>query len=183
MIKKLLSWSSYGFKTFVLRKKLPYLFGLVITDKCNLNCFYCESKNSGQYHFSFRHAKDTIYNAYQRGHRSIYFTGGEPMVWEDDGHMLDELIKYAREVGFLEVFIFTNGTIPLSIEQCHYIVTIDGPKNIHNKIRNNSYTLVLKNVENAITDNIYASITFSRANFQYLDEYVREVTETKLFKG
>ena len=59
MESKLLSWLSFGFKTFVLKKELPYLFGLVITDKCNLNCFYCESKNSGRYHFSFERAKDT----------------------------------------------------------------------------------------------------------------------------
>jgi sulfatase maturation enzyme AslB (radical SAM superfamily) len=183
MINKLLSWFSYGFETFVLGKELPYLFGLVITDKCNLNCFYCESKNSGRYHFSFEQAKDTINNAYQRGHRSLYLTGGEPMIWADNGHVLDELIQYARKVGFLEVFIFTNGTIPLSIEQCNYIVTVDGPKNIHDQIRNNSYELVLENVENAVTKAVFASITFSKANFRYLDQFVKEVTETKLFRG
>jgi len=183
MISKLISWSSYGFKTFVLKKELPYLFGLVITDKCNLNCFYCESKNSGQYHFSYKQAKDTIDDAYQRGHRSIYFTGGEPMIWEDNSHSLEELIKYAREVGFLEVFIFTNGTFPLTIEQCNYIVTIDGPKKIHDQIRNNSYELVLKNVENAVTKAVFASITFSKANYQYLEQFVKDVTETQLFQG
>ncbi len=183
MINKLLSWFAYGFKTFVLGNELPYLFGLVITDKCNLNCFYCESKNSGRYHFSFEHAKETIKNAYQRGHRSLYFTGGEPMLWEHKGHTLDELIQYARKIGFLEVFIFTNGTIPLSIKQCNYIVTVDGPKVIHNQIRNNSYELVLKNVESAVTKAVFASITFSKANFRYLDTFVKEVTETKLFRG
>ncbi|MBU3947431.1 MAG: radical SAM protein [Proteobacteria bacterium] len=183
MINKLLSWFSYSFKTFILRKELPYLFGIVITDKCNLNCFYCESKNSGRYHFSFEQAKDTINSAYQRGHRSLYFTGGEPMIWEDKGHTLDELIQYARKVGFLEVFIFTNGTIPLSIKQCNYIVTVDGPKSIHDQIRNNSYALVLKNVENAVTKAVFVSITFSKANFRYLDQFVKEVTGTKLFRG
>jgi len=183
MVGKLLSWFSYGFKTFVLKRELPYLFGLVITDKCNLNCFYCESKNSGQYHFSFKHAKNTINDAYQRGHRSIYFTGGEPMIWEDNGHTLEELIKYARAVGFLDVFIFTNGTIPLTIEQCNYIVTVDGPKKIHDQIRNNSYELILKNVEEAVTKAVFASITFSRANFQYLEEFAKDITETNLFRG
>ena len=56
MCNKVLTWFCYGFKTFVLKKELPYLFGLVITDKCNLNCFYCESKNNGQYHFSYEKA-------------------------------------------------------------------------------------------------------------------------------
>jgi MoaA/NifB/PqqE/SkfB family radical SAM enzyme len=183
MVSKVASWLEYGFKTFILRQELPYLFGMVITDKCNLNCFYCESKNSGRYHFSFEQAKNTIREAYGRGHRSLYFTGGEPMIWEDNGHNLEELVRLARDIGFLEVFIFTNGTRPLSIANSNYIVTIDGPKDIHDKIRSNSYDVVLQNVRNALTKNVFASITFSKANVQHLRRFVEEVNDTKLFKG
>lgn len=183
MASKYLNWLSYGFKTFILRKELPYLFGLVITDKCNLNCFYCESKNSGRYHFTYEHVINTIEEAYKRGHRSLYFTGGEPMIWEDEGHFLSELIQYARKIGFLEVFIFTNGTMPLNIKQCNYIVTVDGPKEIHDKIRTNTYDKILNNVENAVTKAVFASITFSKSNFIYLNQFVKEVTDTKLFRG
>ncbi|MDH4233018.1 MAG: radical SAM protein [Nitrospirota bacterium] len=183
MVGKVASWLVYGFRTFILRQEVPYLFGMVITDKCNLNCFYCESKNSGRYHFSFEQAKKTIQEAYARGHRSLYFTGGEPMVWEDDGHNLEELVRFARDIGFLEVFIFTNGTRPLSIANSNYIVTIDGPKDIHDKIRGNSYDVILRNVRNAVTKKVFASITFSRANAQHLRRFVEEVSDTKLFKG
>ncbi len=183
MLGKVASWIGYGFKTFILKRELPYLFGMVITDKCNLNCFYCESKNSGRYHFSFEQAKNTILDAYRRGHRSLYFTGGEPMIWEDDSHNIEELVRIARAIGFLEVFIFTNGTKSLSIKNCNYIVTVDGPKDIHNQIRNGSYDLVLNNVKNAVTKNVFASITFSKANVQHLSRFVKEVTATRLFKG
>ena len=183
MNNKILNWFGYGFRTFVLRKKLPYLFGIVITDKCNLNCFYCESKNSGNYHFSYGQAQDTLHAAYNRGHRSLYFTGGEPMIWEDNGHRLDALVKMARDIGFLDVFIFTNGTVALSIEHCNYIVTIDGPKEIHDQIRSHTYELVLKNVEHAVTKKVFASITFSKANAHYVEEFVREVSAINLFRG
>lgn len=183
MSKKVFSWLAYGFRTFVLRKELPYLFGIVITDRCNLNCFYCESKNSGMYHFPFEQARETLRHAYERGHRSLYFTGGEPMLWEDGGHRLNELVEFARTIGFLEVFIFTNGTVPLSIEQCNYIVTIDGPREIHNQIRNHSYDLVLENVERAVTKSVFASITFTKTNARYLDQFVKEVSSTNLFRG
>ena len=43
--------------------------------------------------------------------------------------------------------------------------------------------MVLKNVTNAVTKAVFASITFSKANFRYLDQFVKEVTETKLFRG
>lgn len=182
-LTQILSWLDYGFKTFILKKELPYLFGLVITDKCNLNCFYCESKNSGQYHFTFEHAKKTLGDAYQRGHRSLYFTGGEPMLWEDNGHHIDELVQYARNLGFFDIFIFTNGTMPLSIEKTNYIVTIDGPKAIHNEIRNHSYDLIMKNVERSVTKAVFASITFSKTNAHYLKEFIIDIYATKLFKG
>jgi Fe-coproporphyrin III synthase len=183
MANKVLNWINYGFKTFILRKELPYLFGLVITDKCNLDCFYCESKNSGRYHFSFEQAITALDDAYARGHRSLYFTGGEPMIWQDDGHSLEALVQYARSIGFLDVFIFTNGTVPLTIKHCNYIVTIDGPKQIHNAIRSDSYDLIMKNVENAVTGAVFASITFSKTNYQYLNQFVNEVTDSRLFRG
>ena len=45
-MKKWVGHATYAFSTFVLRRRSPYLFGMVITDRCNLECFYCESKNS-----------------------------------------------------------------------------------------------------------------------------------------
>lgn len=180
---KLLSWALYGFKTFILGKVSPYLFGMVITDRCNLDCFYCESKNSGRYHFRYEEARAVLRDAYTRGHRSLYFTGGEPMIWEDGGRGLDDLVRFSRDLGFLDVFIFTNGTAPLSIEHCNYIVTIDGPRAVHNQIRDNTYDLVLSNVANAVTSAVFASITFSKANAQYAEQYIKEVSATNLFRG
>lgn len=183
MTGKIANWLGYGFKTFVLRKELPYLFGLVITDKCNLDCFYCESKNSGLYHFTYSEALRVIKEAYERGHRSLYFTGGEPMVWEDGGHSLSELVDYAGKLGFLEIFIFTNGTIPLTLKGCKYIVTVDGPKEVHDSIRSKTYDLVIKNARESVTESVFASITFSKANAQYLDEFVKETAALGIFKG
>ncbi len=183
MSAKIIDWLAYGFQAFILRRTRPYLFGLVVTDRCNLGCFYCESKNSGAYHFSFQQAKDALRDAYQRGHRALYFTGGEPMIWEDEGHGLDALVAYAHQLGFSEVFIFTNGTMPLAIRRCKYIVTIDGPRDVHNRIRSDTYDLILSNVARAVTKAVFASITFSRANVDHCDHFVREITETKLFRG
>ena len=180
---KILNRFSYAFKTFVLRKKNPYLFGIVITDRCNLNCFYCESKNAGKIHFTFDHASHALCDAYERGHRSLYFTGGEPMLWADGEHGLRELATYARELGFFDVFIFTNGTLPLDIEQCNYIVTIDGPRETHNRIRDGSYDLIVENVKNAVTKAVFASITFSKENVRYLEQFANEISELNLFRG
>src|SRR3974377_182837 len=97
----------YGCKTLVFRRHSPWLVGLVITDKCNLNCHYCESKNSGQYHCTWFETCEALEAAYQRGCRSLYFTGGEPMLWRDGDKTIGHAVDRARDLGFHEIFIFT----------------------------------------------------------------------------
>ena len=174
MSAQLSYWLRYAYQTYVLRQELPYLFGLVLTDKCNLDCFYCESKNTGRYHMTFQQVKDALCKAYERGHRALYFTGGEPMIWEDAGHTVGDLVEFAGNLGFFD----TNGTKPLKTEGCKYIVTVDGPREIHNSIRQGTFDLVMHNIDNAVTKEVFASITFSKANAAYLEQYVKELSST-----
>lgn len=181
--EKIVYGLKYGMQTFLLGKKLPLLFALVITDSCNLDCFYCRGKNRKKIHFSSEQAFAAIKDAYKRGHRSLYFTGGEPMLWESGGCNLKNLVDFSIKTGFFEVFVFTNGTVPLDIPSCHYIVTVDGPREIHNQIRNNTYDQILENVETAATNNVFATMTLTKANVDYLEDYVKSLTKLNLFKG
>lgn len=173
----------YAAQTFFLGKQTPFLFALVITDTCNLDCFYCGGKNAGKFHFSAEQAFAAIGAAYRRGHRALYFTGGEPMLWQSGDYALKDLVAFAFETGFFEVFIFTNGTLPLDIPGCHYIVTVDGPREIHNQIRSDSYDLVMDNVRHAVTDAVVASMTLTKANVDYLEDFVRELSALGLFRS
>jgi MoaA/NifB/PqqE/SkfB family radical SAM enzyme len=173
----------YGFNTFVLGRKIPYLFGLEVSDRCNLDCFYCEGKNKGRYHFTYDQACEALEDAYLRGHRALYFTGGEPMIWEDGGRSMADLVQHAKDLGFNEIFIYTNGTRPLKISHCKYFVTVDGPRAVHNRIRGGTYDQIMENVRTAVTPAVFASITLTAANVDHLETYVREITETKLFAG
>ncbi|MES9963290.1 MAG: radical SAM protein [Candidatus Sedimenticola sp. 20ELBAFRAG] len=183
MTSRLFGWMSFGFRTFLLGQKLPYLFGIEISDRCNLDCFYCEGKNKGRYYFSYGQACQALNDAYNRGHRALYFTGGEPMIWQDGDRQLNDLVSYARETGFKDVFIYTNGTRPLDIRGCRYIVTIDGPREVHNRIRNDTYDMILKNARAAVTSAVFASITITKANVDWLELYAKEITDTGLFRG
>ncbi len=174
---------SYAYKTFILRKELPYLLIVVLTDKCNLNCFYCDSKNSGRYHLSFCQAVDIITSGYKRGHRSLVITGGEPTLWNDNGQDLGDLINVAKNIGYVDIFVYTNGTNPLQSRICKYIVTVDGTRSLHNEIRCCSYDQIIHNVENAKDSTIFATITISKSNVQNLEEIVDSIARHKIFKG
>jgi len=174
---------AYAVRTFVLRQEVPYLFGMVITDRCNLNCFYCGSKNTGRYHFSSEGATTALRDAFRRGHRSLYFTGGEPMIWTDGGVNLGDLVRYSRELGFHDVFVFTNGTVPLTIRGCNYIVTIDGTRAIHETVRSGTYDRIIENVRNAISQAVFASITLSKHNVYCLEDFAKEIAALNIFRG
>ena len=181
--EKFASRLSYAWRTFALRRKPPYLFGLVISERCNLDCYYCTSKNPVEYHCSFDQAREALARAYGRGHRALYFTGGEPLLWTDSGRGLGDLVSYARELGFHDVFIFTNGTLPLAIPRCHYIVTVDGPKELHDRIRGGTFDLIMDNARRAATKAVFATMTFTRHNADYAERFVREISALGLFRG
>lgn len=175
--------TTYAFKTLVFKQHTPWLVGMVITDKCNLNCHYCESKNKGQHHFTWPETCQALDAAYQRGCRSLYFTGGEPMLWRDGQKTIKDAVAYARNQGFHEIFIFTNGTFPLDIPESHFIVTVDGPRAVHETIRPGTYDTIMHNVKQAATKAVFASITLGRQNVGCIEEYAEEITATGLFRG
>ena len=40
---------NYAVQTFLLKRENPFLFAMMLTDLCNLDCHYCVSKNSGKF--------------------------------------------------------------------------------------------------------------------------------------
>jgi len=176
------SYVAFAGRTFLLRRTQPYLFILVLNDRCNLNCFYCESKNTGRYDLDAIRALAALNGARARGHRALVFTGGEPMLWRDGDLTIADIVSHARKIGFLDIAVFTNGTFPLSVPGCTYIVTIDGTRDIHNAIRNHTYDRILDHVRAARTK-VIASMTISRTNETHLETAVEEIAATGVFAG
>ena len=48
---------------------------------------------------------------YAEGVRILFFYGGEPFLWRNQGHTLRDLVIEAKQIGFLLVNVVTNGTI------------------------------------------------------------------------
>ncbi|MBI5595654.1 MAG: radical SAM protein [Elusimicrobia bacterium] len=172
-----------GLERFLLKRTDPLVFALLITDRCNLDCFYCGSHNQGKAGFTFEQARGALESAYRRGHRLLVITGGEPMLWREGERTLRDVVDRAYGLGFLAVFIFTNGTLPLDIAGCHFYLTIDGPKAIHEKVRPNTYDRIMENVRRAEGSEVYASITISRMNADFIEDFAREVSAAGCFRG
>jgi len=181
-LRRYASYLRYGAETFLLRRTRPYLFILVINDACNLNCFYCTTRNTGVYDLDFQTATELLQEAYARGHRALVLTGGEPMLWESEGHRLEDVIHAARKIGFLDTAVFTNGTFPLNVEQCRYIVTVDGTREVHESIRPGTYDAILRHARNA-RGNVIASVTLTKANASHLEATVESIAAAGCFRA
>ncbi|AAB98614.1 TPA: radical SAM protein [Methanocaldococcus jannaschii] len=91
-------------------KSTTILANIDVTNRCNLNCPICfanANKSGKVYEPSFEDIKRMMENLRKEipPTPAIQFAGGEPTVRSD----LPELIKLARDMGFLHVQLATNG--------------------------------------------------------------------------
>ena len=105
----------YLLKTKILGKELPFVGALVINEKCNLKCAHCQVSNRPLQDLTYDDAQRGLKTFYDMGIRSIAIGGGEPFLWENNGHKIEDVVKLARKMGFKLVVIYTNGTFPLKI--------------------------------------------------------------------
>lgn len=175
MIK--LPWYLYFFiyylKCCFLQKKTPILAGFKITNRCNLSCVHCPFwKRNASDMLTFNQVKEILSELHRLGVRILILEGGEPFLWKDGEHTIHDVVEFAKSL-FLSVGITTNGTFPLTIKTHTIWVSIDGLKETHNQIRENSFDRAIENILNSPHPNIYANITINRINYQEIPDLVK----------
>lgn len=80
-----------------------------LTQRCNLQCAYChhEGEESPGEEMSTRTACEILGVFADHGVRKLKITGGEPLLRAD----ICEVIRFAKDAGFEEVSLTTNGTL------------------------------------------------------------------------
>lgn len=120
-----------------------------VTRNCNLNCKHCYVDiNNGQLNMPLSQVKKIIDDFAANGGLNLFINGGEPFIRED----ICEIFKYAYSKSLM-VSVSSNG-LKINKEILEKIkspnlklfqISIDGNKEIHNKIRGNE-----KSYESAI---------------------------------
>ncbi|MCL2591725.1 MAG: radical SAM protein [Defluviitaleaceae bacterium] len=157
----LLKFSALGISIVLFRRKKPILGTIIITDICNLTCKHCAVSNVQKAMYPYSQIKDEMNQLYNMGVRILFFSGGEPFMWQDGDKRIRDLVIEAKSIGFYIVNIVTNGTFPIDIPEANLILlSIDGGKENHNNIRGDTYDLILENIRGATSNNIclYAAI-------------------------
>lgn len=116
---------------------------------------------------------------YELGVRILFFCGGETFLWKDGKFTLRDLVKEAKEMGFLLVNVVTNGTFPLDLPEADLILlSLDGDRKHHNRIRGNTYDTIMENVKKATSDNICFYMAINQLNQDSIEHVCRTAQNT-----
>ncbi|MBA7650432.1 GTP 3',8-cyclase [subsurface metagenome] len=136
--RRLGSKSSYTFSSLLKAKALPpEAINFYPTDRCNLKCSMCFERLRKPNPEMEIEGWIKIIDQIKRFQPRIHLSGGEPFVYPG----IVDLISYIKKSGLFLV-ITTNGTflseyakeiIRMKVNRIH--ISIDGPKQIHDKIR------------------------------------------------
>ncbi len=139
MLERLRFYALFTWRFAVLRRPEPLIFGIALTDRCNLGCRGCHVSNTGRPDITWDRLVDTMQNAWGRGFRELYFSGGEPMLWRDGERALENAIREAKRIGFFHVHVYTNGTFGLDTPADLIWVSMDGLPGTFEKRRGNYF--------------------------------------------
>ena len=181
------------YKSFLLSYKLGNIISpkFVIWDctrRCNLNCLHCGAKKE-KYprELSTEQVKSLITDLSLMKVQTFSVTGGEPLLRDD----IFEISSFARSKG-LNTGIATNGFFinkPNSMKIAKIFdsvqISLDGPENIHNKIRGNkqAFGRVIKGIGLLKTNHcrqITISSVFTPVNIDYLEDLGKIIEELKI---
>ena len=113
----------------------------------------------------------------------LVITGGEPFLWKDNEYLLEDVIKYAKIIGFFRIVICTNGTLGLTSTADYLWVSLDGFSQEHNKLRGNVYNKVIRNIIMSKHKKIYINFTISKENILNFDAAAEHLFTLKNIRG
>lgn len=167
-------------KARILGQRVPLVVGWSLTNRCNLQCAYCTRWKEAGEELETEQILSIIDELAEMGVYSINFTGGEVLIREDIGIIID----YAKGKG-INTGLSSNGLlIPQKIEEIKKIDSItlsfDGTEEAHNSQRcGGSYLYIPKAIEKAKEKGIHVKLhtVLTRNNIKLIDFILRFAEE------
>lgn len=170
----------YAWRFFVLRRFVPLIYGMALTDRCNLACRGCRVANTGRPSMSWEQVRAALESARRRGFRELYFSGGEPLLWSDGGHNLEDAIAEARRLGFFHVHVYTNGTLGLDTSADLVWVSMDGLPGTFEMRRGDHFTQVEQAIRRPGHPRAAVIYVIDRSTAAGVEPFLRWVRDTRL---
>lgn len=170
-------------KVVVLHKRIPLVVSWKITERCNYRCQYCGygQGDSSVSELTTEEVFKIIDQLSLAGTGKIGFTGGEPLIRDDFGDILEYCFKRGISVG-----VNTNGSlIKKHLQKLGRLkminLSLDGPKDINDSIRGKgSFDKVMEAIKIARekdVDRIELTAVLSKANVNSI-EYLLNLAQS-----
>lgn len=157
----------------LFNKRIPLVVVLNTTFRCNLNCGYCYAQySSRKEEFTTEELLGLIDDLASLGTCSITLGGGEPLIRDDIGIIIERIKKKNIECG-----MNTNGVlIPQRIKELRNIdmvcVSIDGPEQMNDLNRGEgSFKKIMKGIDKALEAGlrVHTTTVITRYNYESVD--------------
>lgn len=161
--------------------KRPLVLTMVVTYQCNLDCDHCMIHDNLEnipppHSFSYDNAVKEMRYFYDEGARILFFEGGEPTVWMDGDKRLPDLIRAGKDIGYFVTGYTTNGTGRIFEESDVISVSLDGPREIHDRIRGSGvFDKLWANLQEIHHRNVFANMVVTKTNVDYVRDTVELV--------
>lgn len=176
---RLCFYAAFVWRFVVLKRPEPLIYGIAVTDRCNLACRGCHVSNTGRPDLTWNQLITALHDAWNRGFRELYFSGGEPLLWRDSHHTLKDAIIEAKRIGFFHVHVYTNGLCGLEASADLTWVSMDGLPGIFDKRRGDHFQQVEHTVRTGSHSKIAVIYVIDRNTAEGVELFLRWVVETK----
>ena len=176
---RLAFYAEFVWRFVVLQRPEPLIYGVAVTDRCNLACRGCRVSNTGRPDMTWDQLVAAMQDAWKRGFREMYFSGGEPMLWRDASRTLGNAIAEAKRIGFFHVHVYTNGLLGLDPSADLVWVSMDGLPGTFDKRRGDHFHQVEHIVRTSSHPKVAVIYVIDRNTAQGVEPFLKWVKETK----
>ena len=177
--RRLCFYATFVWRFVVLRRPEPLIYGIALTDRCNLACRGCHVSNTGRRDMTWDQLVAAMQNAWARGFRELYFSGGEPTLWRAADYTLADAIVEAKRIGFFHVHVYTNGLLGLETSADLVWVSMDGLPGIFDRRRGDHFHQVERAVRAGSPPKVAIIYVIDRNTAEGIEPFLRWVRETK----
>ena len=173
----------YWVRTRIFGEDIPFIGGMVINERCNLNCRQCRVGNKLGDDLSYKDVLNGLQEFYRLGIRSVFIEGGEPFLWKDNNYRIEDIVSQSRKIGLKTISIYTNGTFQIETTADVVFVSLDGLKKTNNYLRGNVFDRVIQNIKSSCHPNINVNFTINRINQKEIEPFCQYISNIKQVKG
>jgi len=172
-------YAAFTWRFVALQQPQPLIYGISLTDRCNLACRGCHVSNTGRPDMSWDKVIAALQDAWARGFREVYFSGGEPMLWHNAGHTLADVIMEAKRIGFFHSHVYTNGLLGIERAADLVWVSMDGLPGIFERRRGDHFWQIEQIVRSNTHTKVAIIYVIDRNTAPGIEPFLCWVRETK----